>query len=83
MFQNVLCPLCQTHEDTLPNLLFCEELRAVPRNLATHEDIFSQYVDTQRTALIQIRTLMQARERFLDWEEEEEEGQSLSRGGNQ
>ena len=21
MYQNVLCPLCQTHEDTIPNLL--------------------------------------------------------------
>ena len=42
MYQNVLCPLCQTHEDTIPNLLLCEELRAVPRNgaMAPHMKIF-------------------------------------------
>ena len=71
MFQNILCPLCKLHDDTIPNLEICEELRAVPRNGANYGDIFSPSVDIQRTAAVQFRALLQARDRILDWEEEE------------
>ena len=70
MFPNVLCPLCQLHEDTIPNLMICKELISVPRNGSAHKDIFSLSVDCQRKALHQFRALLQARERVLDWEEE-------------
>ena len=40
MFPNVLSPLCNLHEDTLTNLIECQELRAVPKNGATHEDLW-------------------------------------------
>ena len=73
MFPNVLCPLCQLHEDTITNLTICQELRAVPRSGAVYEDIFSSSVDIQRTALLQFRALLQARDRILDWEEETEQ----------
>ena len=73
MFQNVLCPLCKLHEDTIPNLLECQDIMAVPRNGAIYNDIFSPSVDIQRNAMLQFRALLQARDRILDWEEEEEE----------
>ena len=34
-----LCPLCQRHVDTIPALMECEELQAVPRTGAYHTDI--------------------------------------------
>ena len=73
MFPNVMCPLCQLHEDTITNLTICQELMAVPRSGAVYEDIFSSSVDIQRTALLQFRALLQARDRILDWEEETEQ----------
>ena len=72
MFQNILCPLCKLHDDTIPNLEIGQELRAVPRNGSNYGDIFSPSVDIQRTAAVQFRALLQARDRILDWEEEEE-----------
>ena len=65
MFPNVLCPLCQLHGDTIPNLMICQELTSVPQNGSAHKDC-------QRTARHQFRALLQARDRVLDWEEEEE-----------
>ena len=65
------------NEDTIPNLLICQELRAVPRNGASHEDIFSPSVDSQRTAVHQFRNLLQARDQILDWEEETEQSAYL------
>ena len=41
-------------------------------NQAIYEDIFSPSVDIQTTATVQFRALLQARDRILDWEEEEE-----------
>ena len=82
MYNSDMCPLCGKHVDTIPALMECEELLAVPRTGAQHSDIFSPSVDIQRTAVLQFRALMQARERILDWEEEEEEDQSSNRGGN-
>ena len=70
MFQNVLYPLCKLHEDTLPNLLECQEIMAVPRTGATYEDIFSPSVDIQRNAMLQFWALLQARDRILDFEED-------------
>ena len=69
MFNSDLCPLCKTHVDTIPALMECEELLAVPRTGAHYEDIFSPSVDTQRAAVHQFRLLLQARERILDFEE--------------
>ena len=82
MYDSDMCPLCGKHVDTIPALMECEELLAVPRTEAQHSDIFSPSVDIQRTAVLQFRALVQARERILDWEEEEEEDQSSNRGGN-
>ena len=65
-----LCPLCGQHVDTIPALMECQELLAVPRTGATHEDIYSPSVDKQRAAVIQFRALLQARERILDFEED-------------
>ena len=70
MFPNVLCPLCKLHEDTIPNLLECQEIMAVPRNGASYEDIFSPSVDIQRNSMLQFRALLQARDRILDFEED-------------
>ena len=72
MFPNVLCPLCSQHEDTILNLMICQELLAVPQNGASHQDIFSPSVDIQRTATLVFRALLQARQIILDWEEEED-----------
>ena len=66
-----LCLLCQKHVDTIPALMECQELLAVPRTGATFEDIYSPSVDIQRTAVHQFRALIQARERIQDWEDEE------------
>ena len=62
-----LCPLCEQHVYTIPAVIDCQELLAVPRTGATHEDIYSPSVDVQRTAVIQFRALLQARERILDF----------------
>ena len=70
IFQNILCPLCKLHEDTIPNLLECQEIMAVPRTGATYADIFSPSVDIQRNAMLQFRALLQARDRILDFEED-------------
>ena len=64
---------CQLHEDTITNLTICQELRAVPRSGAVYEDIFSSSVDIQKTAVLQFRALLQARDRILKWEEETEQ----------
>ena len=74
MYGSDLCPLCKQHVDTIPALLQCQELLAVPRTGAVHEDIFSPSVDLQKSAVIQFQALLQARDRILEWEEEEEEG---------
>ena len=71
MYHTDLCPLCNQHVDTLPALMECQELLAVPRTGAQHEDIFSPSVDIQRAAVIQFRALLQARDRILEYEEED------------
>ena len=70
MFNSDLCPLCQSHVDTIPALMECEELLAVPRTGAQHSDIFSPSVDIQRAAVHQFRYLLQARDRIFDAEED-------------
>ena len=70
MFNSDLCPLCKRHVDTIPALLECEELQAVPRTGAQYCDIFSPSVDIQREAVDQFRSLLQARDRILDYEED-------------
>ena len=69
MYISDLCPLCHRHVDTIPALLECEELQAVPRTGAQHCDIYSPSVDIQRGAVHQFRLLLQARDRILDFEE--------------
>ena len=70
MFNSDLCPLCKRHVDTIPALFECEELQAVPRSGAQYCDIFSPSVDIQREAVDQFRSLLQARDRILDYEED-------------
>ena len=72
MYHTDMCPLCTQHVDTLPALMECQELLAVPRTGAEFEDILSPSVYIQRAAVLQFRALLQARERILDFEEEEE-----------
>ena len=69
MFGSDLCPLCKQHVDNIPALLQCQELLAVPRTGAVHEDIFSPSVDLQKSVVLQFRALLQARNRILDYEE--------------
>ena len=73
MFHTNICPLCNQHVDTIPALMDCQELLAVPRTGAQYEDIFCPSVDIQRAAVLQYRSLIQARDRILEWEEETEE----------
>ena len=73
MYHTDMCPLCTQHVDTLPALMECQELLAVPRTGAQFEDILSPSVDIQRAAVLQFRALLQARERIIDFEEEEEQ----------
>ena len=70
LYDTDLCPLCGQHVDTIPALMDCQELLAVPRTGATHEDIYSPSVDIQRTAVLQFRALLQTRERILDHKED-------------
>ena len=65
-----LCPLCQKHVDTLPALMECQELVAVPRTGAMFEDVYSPSVDIQMTAVHQFRALLHTRDRILDYEED-------------
>ena len=71
MYDPDLRPLCGKHVDTIPALMKYEELLAVPRTGAQHSDIFSPSVDIQRETVYQFWPLLQARERSLDWEEQE------------
>ena len=71
MFSSDLCLLCKQHGDTIPGLWFCQEFLAVQRTGAEHEEIYSPSVDLQRVAVLQFRALLQARERILDFEEED------------
>ena len=64
-----MAPLCNQHVDTIPALMECQELMAVPRSGAQYQDIYSPSVDIQRGAVLQFRALMQARERILDYDE--------------
>ena len=73
MFHTNICPLCNQNEDTIPALMDCQELLAVPRTGAQYDNIFSPSVDIQRAAVLQYRALLQARDRILEWEEEKEE----------
>ena len=73
MYHSDLCPICKQHVDTIPGLMQCQELLAVPRTGAQHEDIYSPSVDLQRAAVVQFRALLQGRERILDYEETETE----------
>ena len=72
MYQSNLCPLCNQHVDTIPELMQCQELLAVPRSGAVHEDIYSPSVDLQEAAVQQFRVLLQARDRIMDYEEKDE-----------
>ena len=72
IFQNILGSLCKLHDDTIPNLDVSQELRAVPRNGPNYGNIFSPFVDIQRTAAEQFQALLQARDHILDLEEQEE-----------
>ena len=58
--------------DTILALMECQELQAVPITGATHEDIYSPSGDIQRTAVVQFRALLQAREMNLDLEEDKD-----------
>ena len=69
MFGSDLCPLCKHYVDTIPGLMHCQELLAVPRTGAQHEDIYSPSVNLQRARVLQFRDLLQARDRILDFEE--------------
>ena len=71
MYGSNMCPLCNQHVDTIPALMNCQELLAVPRTGAQHQDIFSPSVDIQRGAVLQFRALLQARERIIDYEDED------------
>ena len=54
MFSTLLCPLCDVHLDTLPNLLQCDLLRAkrrtdaTSRNNVTFNDIYSSDIRKQK-----------------------------------
>ena len=54
MFSTLLCPLCDVHLDTLPNLLQCDLLRvkqstdAASRNNVTFSDIYSSDIRKQK-----------------------------------
>ena len=69
MYGTNMCAVCNQHADTIPAMMACQELMAVPRSGAQYQDIFSPSVDIQRGAVLQFRALMQARERILDSEE--------------
>ena len=69
MYGTNMCPLCNQHVDTIPALMECQELMAVPRSGAQYQDIYSPSVDIQRGAVLQFRALMQAKERIIDYEE--------------
>ena len=72
MYYTEMCPLCTQHVDTLPAPMECQELLAVPSIGAQFEDILSPSVDIQRAAVLQFRALLQARERIIDFEKEDE-----------
>ena len=71
MFPTIRCGLCDKHDDTLPNLLMCEQLAHVPRNGSKYCDVFSQSVHTQMESMLQYRELLKERERIIKKREEE------------
>ena len=70
MFSTIRCELCDKHDDTLPNLLMCEQLTHVPRNGSIYLDVFSQSVQNQKESMLQYRGLLKAREGILKKREE-------------
>ena len=42
MYRTNMCPLCNQHVDTIPALMECQELMAVPRSGAQYQDIYSR-----------------------------------------
>ena len=71
MYGSNMCPLCKQHVDKIPAIMDCQELLAVPRTGAQHQDITSPSVDIQRGAVLQFRALLQAREEIRDYEDED------------
>jgi hypothetical protein len=64
---NILCPLCEKHDDTQQHMMNCEKLiGVVDASASVYEDIFSTDVDRLFPIAVVLKELHEARESLLN-----------------